>query len=306
MRVPSQVLAVLLLGVVTIAGCAGDEDTSSLASETEAAQDNGGVAAADGSGGEPVPVQGDAGGVAAAAADREIIRTGQLAVEVADVEAAVRTVEDLIAKSGGFLSGTDVRRDPEVRATLVLRVPNGDVSTVLEALRSLGDVATESVTAEDVTAEVVDLDIRIRNAEASIDRIRVLLDQAQAIPDVVSLENELATRVTNLESIQGRRRVLGDLTALATLTVELRQPRVAAASDDIPGFLSGLREGWVAFVNTARVVATVGGFLLPFGAALAVVVVPVVWWRRRRPPIVAEPPSVPPPPPASGGGGGES
>lgn len=291
-----RMLAGLVLALLVLAGCGADE-ASVDQGEAMGAESDAGPSGDDGVAQGP---SGPTGGEIPD--DRDIIRNGDITLAVPDVEASVRTLEDLVREAGGFLGSTELRTDP-MRASLVLRIPAGEFGQTLVDLRSLGEVESESQSAQDVTAEVVDVEVRIRNAQASIDRIRILLDQAAVIADVVTLESELASRVASLESLEGRRRVLADQTTLATLRVELREPRVATASDDIPGFLSGLREGWVAFLNTLQVVATIGGFLLPFGVALALVIAPLVAWRRRRRGVAIEaaprasPTPLPPPPP---------
>jgi hypothetical protein len=55
-----------------------------------------------------------------------------------------------------------------------------------------------------VTDEVVDVDSRIASQRRSIDRIRVLLDQAVNIDDIVRIESELADREAEMDSLLQR------------------------------------------------------------------------------------------------------
>jgi hypothetical protein len=124
---------------------------------------------------------------------------------------------------------------------------------------------------------------RVRNAQASVARIRALLSRATKLSDVVLLESEMATRQADLEALQARQRVLADQTALATLTVDLHAEGTAGPTEPDTGFLAGLAAGWDAFTGAAVVGLTALGALTPFLAiALLVLLVLLAVLRRRR------------------------
>ena len=102
-----------------------------------------------------------------------------------------------------------------------------------------------------MTAEVVDAEGRLKTAQASADRLRGLLAEAKTPADVVAIESELAKRETDIETLQGRLRVLNDQVALATLTVRLTE-RNDLEVTNLPGFRGGLRTGIVAVINSGR------------------------------------------------------
>jgi hypothetical protein len=97
------------------------------------------------------------------------------------------------------------------------------------------------------------------------------------------LEREVATRESDLASLQAKKRRLGDLTALSTITVVLLDPQAVTQQDDdgAPGFLAGLRTGWHGLLTSLAVVATVVGWLLPWLLLLALPAWAVLWYVRR-------------------------
>jgi hypothetical protein len=115
----------------------------------------------------------------------------------------------------------------------------------------------------------------------SIDRIRALLDQAADIDDVVRIESELASREAELDSLLRRQEELAKLTALATVTVTFLAPGSEAEQANV-GFVSGLRGGWNALVEAAKVAMAIIGALLPFALVAAAVGVPTWLAIRRR------------------------
>jgi hypothetical protein len=77
--------------------------------------------------------------------------------------------------------------------------------------------------------------------------------------------------------------VLRDQVDLATLTVHMSEDAAPSPSDDGPGFVDGLRRGWVAAVDGGRIALAVAGFVLPFAVPLALAALGVRRWQRRRP-----------------------
>jgi hypothetical protein len=90
---------------------------------------------------------------------------------------------------------------------------------------------------------VVDLESRIGTAEASVERLRSLLEGATDIKQVVELENELLERETQLETLRGSLRTISDAVDLATITLTiteaLSQPALNVTVTAYPGHEDG-------------------------------------------------------------------
>jgi polyhydroxyalkanoate synthesis regulator phasin len=210
---------------------------------------------------------------------REIVRSAQLTVEVAEPAAAARGVRNAVTAAGGFVAEEQVEKDA---AWLVVRVPVTRLDGVVDDLAATGTVTARSARAEDATDQVVDLDSRVATQQASLTRVRALLEKATSIGDVVALESELAAREADLDSLQRRLAAVRDQVALSTVTVELRRPAAPPAPAGPPaGFGSGLGAGWDGLKAVGTAVAVVAGFLLPFLPLLALAAAAVVAVRRR-------------------------
>jgi hypothetical protein len=228
---------------------------------------------------------------------RSIIYTGAITVRVENVnEAAARTV-GIAAVAGGFIGGDNRNSSTNGgTATLTLRVPADKFSGVVDQVAKLGKDGKEEsreVNTQDVTEETVDLDARIGVQQARVDSGRKLLAQAKSLNDLVMLEREVATRESDLASLQAKKRRLADLTALSTITVVLLSPAavVEPPGDEPPGFLAGLRGGWNALTASLGVLVTILGALLPWLIVLGIPVWLAIWaFRRRRRAAVAPSP----------------
>jgi hypothetical protein len=216
---------------------------------------------------------------------RAVIKRASLTVRTKQVAPALARAEAIVAGVGGFVAEerTEANRAGDARfSTLSIRVPVGDYPTVLSRLSALGTLVEQSRNESDVTAEVVDVDSRVASAKASIQRIRLLLDRAQDLGDVISLESELSTRQADLEALEAQRAYYADQTSLATidLTLVSAEDGPPPAPDDDAGFLGGLSAGWHALLALLGGLATGLGALLPF-ALLALVIGVPLWLLLR-------------------------
>jgi len=295
-RITAALGAVGLAVALALAGCSGDssEDTSAsgpvdMAGAVPAAEPERAAAGAAPQEGAPAQAADQAAKAPDLSVDqRSIIYTGSITVKVEDVNIAAARASGLATAAGGFIGG-DKRStgSGSSEATLELRVPAAKFSSVVDQLAALGIEEQRGINTEDVTEQTIDLDARIATQQARVDSGRRLLAQAKSLNDLVMLERELATRESDLASLQGKKRRLADLTALSTITVVLLDPATVAQQakqdNDTLGFLTGLKNGWTGLLAALAVVLAVLGWLLPWVPAIGLPAWGLVWlWRRYR------------------------
>ncbi|MEV6345766.1 DUF4349 domain-containing protein [Actinoplanes sp. NPDC051851] len=260
-----------------LAGCGADggSDSSAVAPAKGAAEDAGGAVRQDAAGTEGNTAEGK--DTAAEAPDlsvdqRSIVYTGSITIRVKDVNVAAAQATGIAAGAGGFIGGDERHSGDEgaATATMTLRIPAAKFTTSVDQIAKLGDEESRGITTEDVTEQVVDLDARIAVQQARVASGRKLLGQAESLNDLVMLEKEVATRESDLASLQAKKRKLADLAALSTITVVLLGPEAAVVEpeEDPAGFLAGLEGGWKALIVSLTVLLTVLGALLPWIVAV--------------------------------------
>ena len=311
--------ALALVGTVALTGCQGGSDASTASSNTE---DRSAGSAGDFSAEGPEPATGapapgpvedaagspadggTAGGGTAAglgavgleavgrgrvAPGAAVIRTGDLEVVVIDVRKASDEAARLIANVGGLVESEE-RSDAGdyAVATLQLRVPPEAFDATVGRLAALGEERSRRFGRQDVTDQVVDLESRLSSQQASVDRVRALLGQADNLGEVVQVEAELTRRTADLESLQARLAALTTQVDLSTVTLHLlTQDSEPSPADAGPlGFRDGLRDGWAAVVAIGHGVGRAAGALLPFSPLL--LGAGFLLWRARRHPGVAQ------------------
>lgn len=230
-------------------------------------------------------------------AGRDIIYTADMTVRVEDVGKAASKVEGAAVAAGGIVVGSQRTSEPGVaspkdktpppdrsEATLTLRVPPEEFDKVLNSIGGTGEVLDRTLTGKDVTSQVVDVTSRIDSQRKSVARIRDLMDRADTLKDIVSLESEVAQREADLDALLAKQAKLRDQSSLATITIHLLSKAAPVAVEDDSqevGFAAGLHNGWDAFTGALAVAATVLGALLPFVVTLLVLGPPVAWFVAR-------------------------
>ncbi|AUG80100.1 hypothetical protein CFP65_5396 [Kitasatospora sp. MMS16-BH015] len=292
-RTGTAVAGAALAAAALLAGCssASDHSSAGLAARAPAAQ-----APADAAGHQPAAGQPTGGarpntGPTVSAAARQLAYTAQLELRVADLAKAVRTAEQLTQPDGYVAEEQVQEATPGSAGTarLTLKLPTAGYHQALEQLAGLGQVIGEHRQAEDLTQQLVDLDSRLKSQQASIERVRALMNSASSIADVVSLESELGHREADLESLQHQRQELAGQVALSTVTVSLSTAAALVPPAPHPartGFWhavgSALDGGWQVLLTVLRGIVLVLAALAPFVLVLS----PLGWaaWlvRRRR------------------------
>jgi len=225
-------------------------------------------------------------GTAADAPEQALISKGNVALRADDVALARADVQRIVDGLFGEVAQekTEADDDGEIeRARMVLRIPSAKFAESMEALEDVAGLISTSTNVDDVTTEVIDTDIRVQLQRRSIDRIQLLLDRAQSIRDIVSIESQLSRRQADLGSLERQQAYLADQTSMATITVSLERTREKPEQDekDEKGFLAGLDQGWTALKELTVAGLTAGGAVLPFALVLLLLAVPGVPLLRR-------------------------
>jgi hypothetical protein len=175
---------------------------------------------------EEMAALGDEGALNAASVDRRIIYTVSLHLIVRDTETAFEEVQRVTEEMGGWISESNVWRDEEhQRATLTVRVPAEGLEDALAKFRALAvDVENQRVDSDDVTEEYVDLEARLTNAQRTERELQELLEsrsETGKTSDILEVHRELTNIRAQIEQIQGRMQYLANLSAMATVHIEL-------------------------------------------------------------------------------------
>ncbi len=176
----------------------------------------------------------------------QLIKTASLELRVQNVETTTQKVTAVVTARGGDLLGLQdqVPEDVETRrtATFKFRVPQAALDTALVDLAKLGTVETRSIQAEDVSAQIVDSEARLRNLRKSETVVLGIMERSGSVADVLKVSQELGQIRSQIEQIQAQVQNLKSQVAYSTINLTLR----AAIAQNPQGESLGdrLKETW--------------------------------------------------------------
>jgi hypothetical protein len=162
----------------------------------------------------------------------QIIKTGSITIEVANVDDAVALATDQMHVLGGWMANSNRTTDSGVGlASVTFRVPVARFEDAIGLMRKLGKkVISEKSDSQSVGGQIVDLQARIDNLKASEKAIQAIMDQAKTIPDVLEVQQRLSDVQGQIEEMTAQMTGLTDQSAYSTLTVIFEVPASASPS----------------------------------------------------------------------------
>ena len=305
--------------MLALAACAGnDSDTSDASAEMAAdepasspgfdASDVGFITTNDAAQAEPLDDSGS-GDFDIGVIGRDVIIEMHVVVSSDNVQRTVSSIMAQASALGGGVASSDVNYGTQGEfgnqgyAVLVVKVPPQSVDSLLAGLDDTGTVQSINQSAQDVTEQLIDLEVRISNARQSVANVREFMNRTENLTELVTLEGELTRRQTELERLEAQQRNLSDRVALSTVTIEVvptaSVPEPIDNNDDTIG--DAFERGWDAFTGVILGIGFILAVLLPFLALAAILGLlgwVIVRRRRRHQPATVTSSSLPDPEPS--------
>lgn len=162
--------------------------------------------------------------------ERLVVKRAEMRVSVADPAEAMRTVVQWAESMQGYVVNSNQWNSTNngqtyICASVMVRVPAERLDEMMQKVRDLAadpktGVLSETVTGEDVTAEYVDSQARLRNLKAAEAQLVELLDQAPDLEYTLDIFRELTEIRSQIEVLEGRIKYLEESAALSALSVE--------------------------------------------------------------------------------------
>jgi hypothetical protein len=140
-----------------------------------------------------------------------LVYTAHVTMAVYQVANALDAIESVARGFGGYLAS---RNDTQIQ----IRIPRARFDEALKRVEASGDVVHREVSAQDVTDAYVDIEARLKNARAVRDRLQALLEKA-AVKEAIEIQRELERVTGDIESLEGKLKLLANRVAYSTIDV---------------------------------------------------------------------------------------
>ena len=227
---------------------------------------------------------------------RVVIRNGFMELETKRPSELFRVLDTYADFLGGYVFSSEVNNfDDYSRVNAIFKLPPEKLDDFMNYAGDNGTILVSRVDSNDVTNEFYDLMTRLETKRRSLEAYYTLLQNADDIATIVSMQRTIDGIIEEIESVEGKLRVFRSLSEMATVNVVIRQEIEqveeeeerrevdwsSLSLDDMgyfirTGFISVVNVIWTIVVWVINVVAVTSPVWVPAGVVLVVVL------RRRR------------------------
>lgn len=228
---PLILLCATGLGILVQSGCSGGDKAFSsnrVLNEAPAVRTGGrdtdmspALAGGYGAGGQSLAPQNL---LSAAKPEVDPARTERLVVYNAVMNVVVERISDSLNKIKTVAENMGGYMQEMSAGSIALKIPAQKFNEAIAEVEKLGEVTRKEVKGTDVTEEMRDLDIRLRNAEEVRQKLLKLLERAEQVDDALRVEKELERITEQIELLKGRIAYLRNKVAFCTLTIVFNSP----------------------------------------------------------------------------------
>jgi PKD repeat protein len=161
----------------------------------------------------------------ALAADRMVIRTGNIQLVVKEISTSLDNIVKIAADNGGYVVSSQRWKDNQRNfGSISIRVLAANYDKTVAALRSLAiSVTSETSSSQDVTQEYTDLNSRLTNLQATEAQLLKIMATATKVEDVLAVQAQLTNVRGEIEQTKGRMLYLERTTSTSLITIQLNE-----------------------------------------------------------------------------------
>lgn len=145
--------------------------------------------------------------------DRKLIKTVNMDVETREYDKLLSAVENKVTELGGYIESLDAYNGSTYysyrstrNANLTIRIPKDRLEEFQNTVSELGNVTSRSENVQDVTLTYVDLQSHRDALRTEQERLLQLLEQAESVEDIITIEQRLSDVRYQLESMESQLR----------------------------------------------------------------------------------------------------
>ncbi|HYE83247.1 MAG TPA: DUF4349 domain-containing protein [Clostridia bacterium] len=206
-------------------------------------------------------------GIESSRSGRMVIRTGNLSVNVEDVEKAAADIKKLTEDTGGYVensqidiitmppvqevdSGAAAKETVEKYANMTVRVPEASFDNIFNSIKGMGKLVNENTSGNDITTEYRDTAARVDNLKIQEQSLKQLMTKAKTVDEILKIETELNRVRTEIDIKSGDLKRWDNLVQLSTIHIYMRELKPEELkSVDVTGMWGKAYQGFIKAIN---------------------------------------------------------
>jgi len=217
----------------------------------------------------------------------KLIYTANIDLESVEFDGAVQQLNKLVDDLGGYYENSELNNyNSYRRGYYTVRVPAENFNAFCEGVGGFCQVNSIYRSATDISEQYYDTESRLLTQQTKLKRLQELLEQAEIMEDIITLESAISETEYQIEQLTGSLRKYDSLVGYSTITVSLTEVyKLTDVEQPVIGFGAKLVSAFKS--GCSRFVDNVEDFLIGFARAwvgwliFIVIAVLVILWIRR-------------------------
>lgn len=159
----------------------------------------------------------------------KLIREANLSIQTTEFEKAVADLEALVIEMGGYFQNASLRggsyRNANANRTgdYTIRIPAEQYDSFMGQTGNLGYVTSRNETTENIGEQYYDTEARLKTQKTKQERLLSLLEKAENMEDIISLETALSDVEYEIERLSSTLNRYDSLVGFSTIYLTLNE-----------------------------------------------------------------------------------
>lgn len=170
---------------------------------------------------------------------RKLIKTVDMDVETKEFDKALTTFTEKVEELGGYIESMNTYNGSSYsgyrstrNADMTIRIPKDSLETFLDTVSGVSNVINRSDNVEDVTLSYVDLESHRDALRTEQTRLLELLERAETIEDIITIESRLSEVRYQLESMESQLRTYDNKVDYSTVYLNINEVEIFTPVDE--------------------------------------------------------------------------
>ncbi len=139
--------------------------------------------------------------------ERMLIKNGSISISVDNYDKYISIVKDYVNQNNGYIENSSfytnyngINTYNGKSGNVTVCIQSDKFQQAMDYLKSMGDVTDENEYTEDITAQYIDIQSRMSVKQKEKERLIELMDKADSIEDMITIEGRLTQVIEDIES----------------------------------------------------------------------------------------------------------
>lgn len=171
---------------------------------------------------EDTKAEGGGSTALAVQANAKMIYTGELYLQTKEFDEALSAIDNTVEELDGYYESHDLSQGGSYRTLYAtVRVPQESFTAFLDRAGQIAHVTDRAAYQEDVSEQYYDVESRLTTQRTKLERLQELLQQAESMEDIITLESAISDTELTIEQLTGSLRKYDSRINYSTVTLVL-------------------------------------------------------------------------------------